>query len=340
MKTELNFLELHFLVQEVQPCVGARVDKIYEPDGFLFQLHKSGAGKIFLRITNKVLWLSKEKLLAPESISGLCGALRRYLEGKKLTKIEQLGSERILSFVFQTQKETFYLFVELFSNGNIILTDENKKILAAKEERAWKDREIKRGIAYVPPPAKKNLFELEEVDIVHDEKMLAGLGFGKLLAREIIVRGGDFKAYQSVLKEKLSPRAYSDGELSSIKLMQYKEDGETFSSFSELINCRLSQSLQLQKEAVVKQSFEAKRSKINEVIELQTRNIGALEKQAVESQRKGELIYEHYQELKDLLDELNKLKALYSLQEIKAKLKGHPKIKDVNPKTSDVIVEI
>jgi len=340
VKTELNFLELGFLVQELQSCVGSRVDRIYEPDGFMFQLHKSGTGKLFLRMSNKVLWLSKGKLLAPESVSGFCSLLRARLEGKKLTNLEQLGSERIVSFTFQTQTETYYLIVELFSKGNIILTDSNKRILAATEERAWKDREIKRGVQYAPPPAKKNLFELKPDDITGDEKLLASLGFGKLLAHEIVVRGGDFKAYQSLLKEKLSPRAYADGELSSIKLVQYREAGEPFSSFSELIDSRLSQSMQQQKEQRVKQSFESKRAKIQEVIDMQTRTIDSLEKQAVECQRKGEIIYEHYQELKDILEELNKAKVKFSLQEIKAKLKGHAKIKDLNPKTSDVVVEI
>jgi hypothetical protein len=33
------------------------------------------------------------------------------------------------------------------------------------------------------------------------------------------------------------------------------------------------------------------------------------------------------------------MKEVTSLQEVKAKLKGHPKIKDLNPKTSDVVVE-
>ena len=76
------------------------------------------------------------------------------------------------------------------------------------------------------------------------------------------------------------------------------------------------------------------------MIALQEKSVKKLEKDAIENQRKGELVYEHYQELKEILEELNKAKAKFSLQEIKAKLQGHSKIKDVNPKTSDVIVEI
>lgn len=334
MKSEFNFLELHFLVDELQSLLNSRVDNVYAPDGILLQLHKSGVGKLYFRITDKVMWLAKEKP-SSESISGLCSLLRRHLEGKKLVKIEQIGSERIVQFTFQTQKDTRFLFVELFSNGNVILTDEKKKVLAAKEERAWKDREIRRGKTYVFPPAKQNLFELKTIP--SDEKVLASLGFGRLLAREIIARDCNLK---SLLNEKLSPRAYSDGELSPIKLVQYKESGESFSSFSELIDARLLKSLAICSEHKVSKAYEAKKEKIQEVIDIQSKNIDSMEKEALELQRKGELVYEHYQELKDVLEELNKAKAKFSLQEMKAKLKGHPKVKDLNPKTSDVIVEI
>jgi predicted ribosome quality control (RQC) complex YloA/Tae2 family protein len=340
MKTELNFLELHFLVQELQDVVGARVDKIYEPDSFLLQIHKSGAGKLFVRITNNVIWIAKEKPAAPEKFSGLCSAMRRFLEGKKIAKIEQLGSERIVQVTFETQKETFYLFIELFQNGNIILTDAARKILGAKEERAWKDREIKRGLNYILPPAKKNLFELKASDISGDEKSLASLGFGKMLAREIIARGSDFKAYQSFLNEKLSPRAYPDGELSPVKLVQYADEGHPFKTFSELIDSKLPHTLLAQKVSGAQKAFAAKKAKLEDVIGMQSKNIAAMEKEAIEVQRKGELIYEHYQELKDILEELNKAKEKFSLQEMKSKLKGHAKIKDLNPKTSDVIIEI
>ena len=338
MRSEFNFLELHFSVGEFQSCIGSRVDKIYQPDGFLFQLHKSGFGKRFLRLSDKVLWLAKEKPLMPESVSGLCSLLRKYLEGKKLSGIEQLGSERIVRFVFETQKEKFFLYVELFSTGNLILADSSNKIVAAKEERAWKDREIRRGLQYVPPPAKANLFELKEIP--QDEKSLASLGFGKLLAREIIARGNDFNAYQSLLNEKSSPRAYGDGELSCIKLVQYKEEGEMFPSFSELIDARLSTTVAQQKQEKIGQAFGAKKVKLLEVISLQSKNIVALEKDAIELQHKGEIIYSHYQELKDILEEFSKLKAKMSLQEIKEKYKGHEKIKDVNPKTHEITIEI
>ncbi len=334
MKKELNFLELHFLVDELQVCVGARANRIYEPDGVLFQFHKSGVGKYFLRIMPNVLWLADSKPKAPDNLSRLCGSLRKYLEGKKLTKIEQLGSERIVQLTFETLKEKFFLFVELFSNGNIVLTDDNKKIIIAKDEREWKDRTIKRGVQYVFPPSKDDLFSLKSIP--GDESKIARLGFGKLLAREIVARGGDFKAYRSLVTEKSNPVLYSDGELSPIVLKQYDEVGTRFSSFSELINSRIVQPVS----APVDKAFLAKRKKILEVLSLQMKSVSSLEGKAAELQVKGDFIYEHYQELQDVLNEFEKAKAKLSLQDMKKKLTGHPKIKDFNPKTGDIVIEL
>ena len=220
MRTELNFLELHFLVGELQVLVGSRLDNVY--DGLL-QFHKSGVGKFFLRISDKALWLSKKSFV---ECSGLCSVLRKFLKGKKMVALEQIGSERVVRFTFQTQKEIFLLFAEFFSNGNLILTDESKKILGAKEERAWKDREIRRGKIYVLPPARQNLFEIKVIP--SDEKSLAALGFGRLLAKEIVARGGNLDAYKSILREKPCAFLY-DGEMSPFRLVQFAE-GQSFAN--------------------------------------------------------------------------------------------------------------
>jgi len=334
MKTDLNFLELKFIVKELQDCVGSRVSKVYDPDGILLHLHKSGVGKFLLRISNHVVWLASSKPESPATPSQLCKVLRKYIEGKKLISIEQLGSERIFQLRLETQKETFFLIAELFANGNIILTDGDKKIVTAREMRAWKDREIKRGLIYSPPPSKKNLFELNEQDIVNDEKKLASLGFGKLLAKEIIARGGDFKAYKSVIKSKFSPRTYSDGMVSPFKLSQYAEQGKISQSFSELLDVKP------EEKEPVDTFFEKKKAKLQEIISLQLKSAEELEKKSAETQVIGETIYEHYQELNDLLSELKKISKKHSLQDMKKKLKGHTKIKDINSKTHDIIVEI
>jgi len=360
MKTEITALELSYLTRELQTLVGSRVDKIYQPTGIYIQLHKTGLGKILLRIEKGALWLSQTKAEMPETPAGLCQNLRKHLEGKKLVSLEQIGGERIIKLTFSTQTDTFYLYVELFSNGNIVLADKDGVIKAAQEERAWKDRAIKRGLTYSFPPPRTNILALTHENLhLHTpepiEKHLAKLGFGKTYATELCTRANInpcaekitdkenktlLTAYEKMLDDKSGAHVYADGEITPFALASYAEKGKKYDTFSLAIDSNLAHSYALAKKEKNKDKYLAEKERIQKSIDLQKKALKKAQEDAVELQHCGELIYQHYQELKDILAELNKAKAKYSLQEIKAKLKGHPKIKDVNPKTGEIVVEI
>lgn len=347
---EITALDLHYLLKELKTLEGSRLDTVYQPDEFYFQFHKSGIGKLLLRVERNALWLTKRKPIMPDKIHGFCQLLRKHLEGKKLTALEQIDGERILKFTFETQKEKRYLIIELFGKGNLVLLDEDNIVIRAIEERAWKDRAIKRGEKYKLPPQKYNVLKLKESDFVCDEenisKSLAKRGLGKNYATEICLRAGInpqtikisaddrkelFKAHQSILNDTTGAHAYGD-EVSAFKLN--KENGKKFDSLSDAIDVNFSKVVE------VKTQSSEKRKKVENTIKLQEQSMNEALKQADESQRAGELIYEHYQEIKEILDLLNKAREKHSLQEIKAKLKGHSKIKDINPKTGEVMIEI
>ncbi len=64
---------------------------------------------------------------APESPAAppeFCMSLRRYLRGAWLIGIEQYEFERIVTVTFKTKEGLLKLVVELFGEGNIILTNE------------------------------------------------------------------------------------------------------------------------------------------------------------------------------------------------------------------------
>jgi len=357
VKTELTALDVLYIVEELQQLVGSRVDRIYQPDGFLIQLHKAQLGKVLLRIEKNIIWLTASKPEVPETIPGLCAILRKRLEGKKLISLQQMNGERIIRIDFATQQETFHVYVELFANGNLILADKEDKIIAAVEERAWKDRAIKRGLPYMLPPSKMNVatleqenFELHLTDSI--SKHLATLGFGKTYSHELCRRTGIepnaktitteqqkklYKEYQKMLSDKIDAQVYPDGEIAPIKLAS---EGTKYPTFSAAIDSQFATNVGQQKVDRKRQTYLKQREKVENLIALQGKSIKKNEEDALEQQRIGELIYEHYQELKEIMDEINKAKMSLSLQEIKARLKGHPKVKDVNPKTSEIVVEI
>jgi len=52
------------------------------------------------------------------------------------------------------------------------------------------------------------------------------------------------------------------------------------------------------------------------------------------------LIYQHYQDITEILTEINKAKDKYSWDEIKSKLKGHKTIKEINAKDKKVLITL
>ena len=68
--------------------------------------------------------------------------LRKYISGGKVLAIRQHGLERILIFDIGKGNLTYRLIVELFDEGNVILTDESYRIIKPLRHHRFKDRDI------------------------------------------------------------------------------------------------------------------------------------------------------------------------------------------------------
>jgi len=56
--------------------------------------------------------------------------LRKHLRTKKLTFIKQLGMDRVIDLQFGKEENAMHILVELYAQGNIILTDHSYTILS------------------------------------------------------------------------------------------------------------------------------------------------------------------------------------------------------------------
>ena len=72
----------------------------------------------------------------------------------------------------------------------------------------------------------------------------------------------------------------------------------------------------------------------------QAERVMELGKAAAEMQSKGEAIYQNYQLVKEILEEIKKAKKKYSWKEIKERVKGHRVVKGLKEKEGKVIVDI
>jgi len=182
----LSSYDLFHLIKELQVLVGGKVEKIFQQDNkeerlelkkskssqqqvktiddFLFNIHVPGKGKHFLYLSlPKIACLSSFKPTFPEVPPHFCSALRRKLNGARIIGIKQHNFERIILIEFNTKNGNSTLIVELFSSGNMILIDEENKILSVLHNKIYSDeRKLLPAKQFVFPPAQKNPLELNE----------------------------------------------------------------------------------------------------------------------------------------------------------------------------------
>ena len=364
---QISSLDLHFLAKELDGLVGARVDRIYNQENELyFQFHKSNAGKVILRvIPAKALFLVTEKS-SDEEPSHLCTVMRKHLEGKLLKSLKQLEPERILELVFGPKENERVVFIELFGKGNIVLCNEGR-IMDALTKHVFKDRSIIPGQDYKHPTMNFNIFELDDISTMLEKSgkdkivtlLAAELGLGGTYAEEICLLAGIekdrspgtikkeeqnsiLKSIKKILGRKIEPRIYYEGsdalDVAPINLEIYKDKiMKEFGSFSEALNQYFSVEMKI---APKKESKYARQiEELKRIIAEQESTIANMKEKEDESREKAELIYSHYQEIKEIIDEIGKAKEKHSWEEIKNRLKDHKVIKEVDTKDKKITVE-
>jgi len=357
MKLQVSSIDLHFLIKELDFLVGARLDKVYHPnkEELLLQLHVPSTGKKLLRIiSGKVLFLSENKG-SIDSPGGFCMFLRKYLGNGRIREIIQIESERIVKIGFEN-KLKYNMYIELFGKGNIILTDENEIILSALHLQKWADREIKKGVQYNYPKKETCLFNISREDFFKfldfDKDIVFSLakklGIGGFYAEKILERAGINKTQKKIKTEERDLIYLEFQKLMNSKIestLTKKEIfpidvgviGEKFNSFSEAID-KYFQDNYSAEEFVSK--HQAIIDKTKKIVDQQREQITSLEEKSIEANKKGELIYENYKLISDILSEINKARDKYSFEEIKEKLKGHKIVKDIDSKEKKIVIEI
>jgi predicted ribosome quality control (RQC) complex YloA/Tae2 family protein len=158
-------IELTFLVKEItDETAGYYVNNIYaiNRDSILFKLHHPEKPDIFLVLSTSGMWLSAIKIDQIEE-NKMIKRLRDDLLRLRITKIEQIGVERIAYLTFSGFDKEFVLICEFFGDGNILLCDPKLKILALLHSIEVRHRELHVGMTYTPPPQMGlNIFDITE----------------------------------------------------------------------------------------------------------------------------------------------------------------------------------
>ena len=190
-------IELAYLVKEIETeTEGYYVSNIWgiNRNSLLFKLHHPKKPDIMLMVSTTGMWITKKKIDSIEP-NKLLRRLRSDLLRSKIEKIEQIGTERIAYLTFSNFENRFVLIVEFFGEGNLLLCNYNKKILALIHSIDVKHRQLRVGSDYVPPPTDgidiKNFKKDEFVKILTSSTTIGktigrGLGLPKKYVEEII----------------------------------------------------------------------------------------------------------------------------------------------------------
>lgn len=160
-------IELRYLVNQISEQVkGYYVSNIYgiTKDSILFKFHHTEKDDLFMMISSLGVWLTSVKIDQIEP-NKLQKRLRNDLLRLKLKEITQINSERIAYFVFEGFGKEFVLVGEFFGDGNILLCNNQMKILALQHSIDVRHRRLGVGLEYTLPPQNSlDIFNITETD--------------------------------------------------------------------------------------------------------------------------------------------------------------------------------
>jgi len=188
------------------------IDKVYQFDTRTMSVRLNGENKARYQMiieSGRRAHLVKDLPEPPKNPPQFAMFLRKYLSGGKVLAIHQHGLERILIFDIGKGNLIYRLIIELFDEGNIILTDENYTIIKPLRHHRFKDREIIPHALYTlgatdPTASLENLASAIRND---DRELVRSLAIGCML-------GGTYAEYvcQKTGMDKTMPARAADPE--------------------------------------------------------------------------------------------------------------------------------
>ena len=155
-KKEFSSFDIAAAVKELKEQIAnSRVNNIYQfgEKTVIFKLHKTDTPPIRLVIeAGRRLHSTTYAEESPNEPPAFCMTLRKYLRDSWLRSIEQVEFERIIVIRFDTRTGELKLVVELFGDGNIILTNDKDLIIHALEFKKMRDRDILHNVVLQLPP--------------------------------------------------------------------------------------------------------------------------------------------------------------------------------------------
>jgi len=330
MKTEMSGVDVHCVVDELSRLVGGKIGKIYQhgESELRLSVHTQNGREHITIEAGRRIHLTRHPKLTPIATSFAMLA-RKLLQGGRLTAVEQQGFDRLVRLTVERAGETRTVVAELFARGGVLILDEGETIVASLRQFSYRDRSLRTGRRYVPPPPQPdpehvNLAELlSGSDVVRTLATRAGLG--GVYAEEVCAAAGIDKhtpcstltpehtqRLEDALEELLSrlkaerkPNIVLDGkkriDCTPIELVRYAEyEKQYFETFSEALDEYFLE----HEPAVPKQQPVSGESALEHRLMTQRRTLEAYEKKRADAMACAELLYSSYTQVEEVLNAL------------------------------------
>ena len=374
MKSETSAFDLFFITKELQKLKDAKLEKVFhtktDKNSILFRFYCKELGKVFLKVSIPNQIYITEHKEDYENVSGFGMFLRRHLQSTRLIDIKQKGFDRVLDFTFEIRRKGVvsinHLIIELFGTGNVILINQDNKILGLLYSQRWKDRQILPGKTYIFPEAQFNPLENDYSSFVTKLKkssksllvavLASDISLGGEYAEEVCVRAKidkntsldslkdtDLKKLldeiQNMKNENIKGFIY-EKTITPFKFLTSGDITKEHDLFCEALDEKLTERKNVSTMKNVESKTSSKLSKIENVLKKQKEMLSRILEDSNKYQKQGEKLYENYQELTIIIEEIKSLRKLKDWEEIKNIFKEkHPNVK-INEKNNELLVEV
>ena len=355
-------IELAYLIKEIgHEIEGCYVSNIYgiNRNSLLFKMRHPDKPDIMLMLSTMGMWTTSKKI-DPIEPNKLLRRLRSDLLRSKIEKVEQIGTERIAYLTFSNFDNRFVLIVEFFGEGNMLLCNYSKKILALMHSIDVRHRQLRIGLEYKPPPEdgidiidlkKEEFKEILSTSTSIGKIIGRGLGLPKKYVEEIIrlssidrtkpsdeISEDEFESLFDVIRITISnvingvhdPTIITDAEKSDIFPIRFSDDNtgaREVPSFNEGLDIIFTERILEKGKSLYSEEAQKRISELQNRLEEQKNAIEIVQKKSKNIAGVANLLFSMQSEGKSKISEPEVVKALKNQNAELVKEKGVPILK-------------
>ena len=355
-------IELAYLIKEISHEIeGCYVSNIYgiNRNSLLFKMRHPDKPDIMLMLSTMGMWTTSKKI-DPIEPNKLLRRLRSDLLRSKIEKVEQIGTERIAYLTFSNFDNRFVLIVEFFGEGNMLLCNYSKKILALMHSIDVRHRQLRIGLEYKPPPQdgidiidlkKEEFKEILSTSTSIGKIIGRGLGLPKKYVEEIIrlssidrtkpsdeISEDEFESLFDVIRITISnvingvhdPTIITDAERSDIFPIRFSDDNtgaREVPSFNEGLDIIFTERILEKGKSLYGEEAQKRISELQNRLEEQKNAIEIVQKKSKNIADIANLLFSMQSEGKSKISEPEVVKALKNQNAELVKEKGVPILK-------------